>query len=181
MLFRSVAQMNDQQRTQMVTSLAGRNWGELNSLEKELLGKPTDPKITQAWEQLRIWMAEARQRLQPGESLPNNTEDAYANTIAKVVPGFKQDRVFSQLPLAQRLQRFPQIAPPDNKNLWNELLSAAAGRYAGMKANGWKRGDIATFWQQKDVPQINEWLAQNPAFAKEIKAMGTDFVWNLVS
>jgi hypothetical protein len=175
-----VARMTDVQRQQMIRSLATRSWGELNSLEKTLVGRKVDPLVTQGWDGLRVWMKEAQDRLKPGEHLPAHTEDYYAKLIAKKVPGFMQDRLFAQKPLAQRLLSLPRVAPPDNHELWNELLTAASQRYAQMHADGWDNAGISAWWQHHDAPLVEEWIKQHPEFQKEINAMGNDFVYRLV-
>jgi hypothetical protein len=176
-----VARMTDGQREQMVRSIATRSWGGLNSLEKALLGRPSNSLITQAWDGLRVWMAEAQANLQPGEHLPPKTEAYYASVIAKKVPGFRQDYEYSKRPLAQRLQLLPNVAPPDNKELWNQLLTAASQRYSQMKQAGWDAAGIASYWQHTDAPQVEEWLKTHPTFQKEVHAMGTNFVYGLAS
>ena len=168
------------EQQQHLRSAATKSWATLSNFDKTLLGAKPDPSASQAWATLDQWVAQAQAQLPVGEHLPTGTRAFWADTLAKRVPAFKRDLQLSRQILADRLPQLAPIKESPNKGLWTQLLTAASSRYKALVGAGWSPSDARDQWRREDVPKLQTWVDEHPAFAREVSTYGSSFLSSLV-
>jgi hypothetical protein len=168
------------EQTQHLRSAATRSWSNLSNFDKTLLGIKPAQVASEAWATLDRWIAQAQAQLPAGQSLPSGTRAYWAGILAKRVPAFKADLELARQTLAQRLRRLTPVTKSPERPLWDQLLSAADERYRQLTGAGWSRSDAVDEWRRNDVPKLQAWIDEHPAFAKEVAAYGPSFLSSLV-
>jgi hypothetical protein len=167
-------QTNDAQQ-QHLRSVTTQSWSSLSALDKELLGRKTDPRVTAGWQKLNELVGQQRQVLaREGRSFPGG----YARTLAKYVekyfnaPGLVADYDFAKQPLYQRLKSLSPIQKSPHADEWNQLLATATGYGRYLKADGYDKTQVRQTWRDYVVNQLEPWVKDDPAFAREVDQYG---------
>ena len=176
---------NYDDRVEAVASLAAREWKDLTRFERALLGKDTDPKIGRGWQRFAEVKAAEESKLESGETLGSKFArfnlDAAKYVDKHYAPGFYQDWLFSQQPLAYRLQRLRPVQQSAHKADWNALLTVAVQAASYLSRDGYSKAAVRDDWRKYVEGSLQPWVDSKPAFKKELDLYGDNVLVGLIN
>lgn len=173
-----------------IASIVTGSWGDLSAFDKTLLGRPTDPKVTEGWAQFNKFKQQVTdEAARQGRSVPAS----YWRTLAKYVekyydaPGLVKDYDFAQQPPYDRLKMLAPIQKSPNHTQWVQVLNLAKqwSRYLAAKnqdgSHVYNVTQVRQAWQDYvNSKQFQAWLGEHPAFKQELDSYGKNTLTGLI-
>lgn len=186
----SWANQTPDEQQQHISQVTTQNWGTLSGFDKALLGRPSDPRVTQGWVTLKKVIDEQRQALaREGRTFPSG----YDRTLAKYVekyydaPGLVKDFDFSKQPLYERLKYLAPIQRSPNRNLWTQVFNVAKGYSKYLHATDdtgqheYSSTQVRQMWKDYlGSSKFQAWLGEHPEFKAEVQSYGKNTLSSLL-
>lgn len=174
------ARYGPEKRKAIVADTVRLPWQLLSRLDKELLGRKVDAKVSEGWRRLEEIVVEYRANQPPGaRTLPRGYEAELAKYVDRYFArGFYKDWLFSREPLVRRLQVLPKARPahPD----WAGIEQTAA-TYAGyLKSGDYQKQGVRDAWHDYVKQTLEPWVATRPKLKEALDVYGSDFLYRLL-
>lgn len=155
-------------------TLPTKGWATLTAVEKQIVGKPVDPAVTEAWTAYAKLTTpeELAKQLPPGQRSLDKTQrlsvvkqiDRYYKLGGK----FLSDYEFSQRPIYQRLGYMNIVKDSPHRNDWQALFKQADTLTRAVTDKRTTMPLARDAWKDYARQLVGYYRTENPAFWKEL-------------
>jgi hypothetical protein len=176
---------SEKDREDAVRSSATASWRSLSAFEKELLGRPSDAKVTAGWAKLDELVAEQRTKLaREGRGMPAGYERTLARYVERYydAPGLTKDYDFSRQPLFQRLPMLAPVQQSTYRRQWTQVFEIARGYHRYIASDEYSHTAVRQAWRDYIASAgFQAWLGQHPGFKAEVDRNGRGLLEGLLA
>lgn len=164
-----------------IAAVASKNWENLTSAEKAILGKEVSPAVQDGWRWYHQSVAATRKA---NDEVTYDDKVEIAKAAQRYYPGFLQDWLWSQQSRAERLMLAPQYKtfPAElqqvvqlAKGVGDALQQARIDPDSDVSISGTTRD-----WGDYVDTVLREWLKKKPAAQRALQPYGKTFLKGLI-
>lgn len=175
------AGLDPKTRHDRLAYFASKSWEHLTNYEKELLGKPVSPGISDAYSIIEKAKADYL-----AQNYTSGSKEQILGLVKQMdrdpkYKGILQDYLFSRKPLYQRLEVLPLVTHSSHQAQWHTLFSDAAIAAKGIASGNYNSTQIRVEWRKYvKGPEVQHLLDSTPGFRREVESFGPDFLNTLI-